>query len=167
MLGLIAGSAILWLLLSGHYSALLLSLGAASIGATVYVSHRLEIDDREGVPLHMLLRAPRYITWLFFQMAKSNLEVARRIIQPGRGYAPTMARLQPEQSTELGQTVLANSITLTPGTVTVALTNGVAEIHALTPKKAEKLMAGEMARHVRALETGHMPDKPATNAGSS
>ncbi|GAB3678243.1 Na+/H+ antiporter subunit E [Salinisphaera aquimarina] len=154
LLGLIVGLAALWLLLSGHYSPLLLGLGGLSCLFTAYICHRMRLIDAETVPLHMLHRLPGYLFWLGLEIAKSNWDVAQRILRPGRHISPTMITLRARQQSQLGQVIFANSITLTPGTVTVGLRGGVAEVHALTEDNARDMEGGEMDKRVRALESG-------------
>jgi multicomponent Na+:H+ antiporter subunit E len=110
------------------------------------------IVDNESVPLHMLWRLPGYTAWLGTEIARSNWDVAKRIVRPGRHISPTMVRLRARQSSELGQVIFANSITLTPGTVTVALGNGEAEVHALTRENAQDMEGGDMDQRVRRLD---------------
>ena len=114
------------------------------------------------MPLHLLPHAPGYVLWLGAEIAKSNWDVARRILKPERSISPTMITLHTGQATELGQVIYANSITLTPGTVTVGLRDGVAEVHALTRDNADDLEGGDMDRHVQALEnrSGIEPSEP-------
>lgn len=152
LLGLVVGLAGLWLLLSGHYTSLVMSLGAASCAVVVFLCHRMGLIDDESVPLHLLPRLPGYLLWLAAQIASSNWDVAWRIVRPGRRISPTMVNLHAHQRTQFGQVVYANSITLTPGTVTVGLRDGHAEVHALTRDNAEDLEAGSMDARACALE---------------
>lgn len=152
LLGLLVGLAALWLLLSGHYSTLLLELGAASCIVTALLCHRMGLIDEETVPLHLLPRLPGYLVWLGVEVAKSNWDVAQRIVRPGRQISPTMVTVRARQRSELGQVLFANSITLTPGTVTVGLQDGIAEVHALTEDNAHDIETGEMAQRVCTLE---------------
>lgn len=152
LLSLLVAMAGLWLLLSGLYKPMLLGLGAASCVVVVALCRRMGIADAESLPLRQLHTLPLYWLWLLKEIAKSNLDVAMRILRPGRHIAPTMVRLRAHQSSELGQVIFANSITLTPGTLTVHLTDGIAEVHALTRESAQEIEGGEMDRRVRALE---------------
>jgi multicomponent Na+:H+ antiporter subunit E len=152
LLGLIIGAAALWLLLSGHYTPMVLGLGAFSCLFCAYVCHRMGIVDSESVPLHMLARLPLYALSLGCEIAKSNWDVAKRIVLPGRRISPTIVRLRARQSSELGQVIFANSITLTPGTVTVALRDGDAIVHAISEENAQDMEGGDMDQRVRMLE---------------
>ncbi len=154
LLGLLVGSAGLWLLLSGHYTPLLLSLGAASCAVVALLCWRMRIVDEETAPLHLLPRLPGYCLWLGAEIAKSSLSVARCIVMPSMPISPTMIRVTAHQETDFGQMTYGNSVTLTPGTVTVSLENGQMEVHALTQDNADEIETGGMDRRVRALEGG-------------
>lgn len=161
LLGLFVGLAILWLLLSGHYTPLLLGLGTLSCALAAWLCHRLGIISGETVPLELLPRLPGYLLWLFWQILKSNVDVAIRILRPGRHISPTMVRLTARQHTALGQTIFANSVTLTPGTITVGLQQGQAEVHALCETSPEDLEGGHIDQRVRRLETPLSDQSPA------
>ncbi len=152
LLGLIVGLATLWLLLSGHYTSPILSFGAASCAAVAWLCWRLRIVDYETVPLHLLLRFPAYFAWLVIEIAKSSLSVARCIVMPSMRISPTVIRVTAHQKTDFGQMTYGNSITLTPGTVTVSLENGQMEVHALTRDNADDIETGGMDRRICALE---------------
>lgn len=149
----IAALAALWLLLSGHYNALLLSLGAASVLFVTWLNARMELDDHEVHPYH--LHAPavlRYLPWLAKEVVMSALDVSRRVLSSDMGLNPQVLHLPVSQRTDVGRTVYANSITLTPGTVSIDLSDTHVEVHALTPAGADSLASGDMDRRVAALE---------------
>lgn len=154
LLGLIVGLATLWLLLSGHYAPLTLTLGAFSCVFSVWLCHRLDLINAETVPVHLLPRLPHYVIWLTGQIAQSNLDVARRLLLGRRTISPRTVIIDTQIHDPLGQTILANSITLTPGTVTVSLEDGEAIVHALTREGAAEIEAGTMATRVAQLENG-------------
>lgn len=142
----------LWLLLSGHYNPLLIGFGIFSSVLVVLLARRMRIIDPEGHPIHLGLGAATYWPWLLLEIVKSNIDVARRILDPSLPISPTMIRVKAGQRTELGQVVYANSITLTPGTVSIELEDGMIDVHALTAEGAESLLEGEMDRRVTAME---------------
>lgn len=154
LLGLIAGLAVLWLLLSGHYAPLTLTLGAASCVFVVWLCWRLGVVNNESVPIELLPRLPRYIAWLGVQIARSNLDVAMRLLRGRAAISPQTVVVDTRTHDPLGQAILANSITLTPGTVTVGLEDGEAIVHALTREGAADIEAGTMAKRVARLENG-------------
>ena len=144
--------ATLWLLMSGHYDALLLSLGAIAVGFVVAVSARLRIIDRESVPLHLVPRMPTYAVWLLKEIVVSNLAVARRILSPRLRIAPSVIRVPGDQPDDVGRALYANSITLTPGTITAGVDGDDFTIHALVREGADDVEAGDMNRRVTLFE---------------
>lgn len=137
-----------WLLLSGHFEPLLLGLGVISCIVVVLIARRMEVLDREGHPIHLMRGAFGYWPWLLWEIVKSNVDVARRILRPSLPISPTLVRLTPTQKSDLGLVVYANSITLTPGTITIDVEPGSLLVHAIAREGAESLAAGEMDRRV-------------------
>jgi len=146
----------LWLLLSGFFKTLLISLGLASVIAVVWIAHRMDVIDHEGHPIHLTLRALLYWPWLIVEIIKANIDVARAIVRRRMPVNPSVIEVKATQETELGQVIYANSITLTPGTVTIDIDKDIMIVHALTRNAAEALESGDMDRRVTALEA-HPP----------
>ena len=147
----------LWLLLSGFFdNLLLLSFGALSCTLVVFVAWRVETVDPEEQPLRLRF-SPQiflYWPWLLWQVVLANIDVAKRILDPELPISPTLIKLKPSQRSDLGRVIYANSITLTPGTVTTSLSGDSLEVHALTREGADALLAGDMDRRVTGLERG-------------
>jgi len=147
--------AALWLVLSGHYNALMLALGAGSVALCVWLAQRMGVFDEEVHPAHFqLLALLSYWAWLLGQIVRSALDVARRVLDPSLPIDPVVVTLPVAQSTEMGRTTYANSITLTPGTVCLDVYEDTLRVHALTGEAASALRKGEMNRRVAALEQG-------------
>lgn len=142
----------LWLLLSGHYVPLLLGLGAASVLLVVALAHRMDAIDHERVPIRLGPRLLIYWIWLAKEIAKANLAVIRLILARRPALSPTLFWSQPLQRTDVGRVTYANSITLTPGTVSVAVEDGRLLVHALTREGAADIETDEMNRRVARLE---------------
>jgi multicomponent Na+:H+ antiporter subunit E len=143
-----------WLAWSGHTEPLILALGAGSLTFVVWLSVRMKVADAEGVPLGLnYLRVLRYLGWLAVEIGKSNLDVARRVLTPGPlPISPRLIRVPASQRTELAQVIYANSITLTPGTVSVDVAGGEILVHALHADAAAGLESGSMDRKCAELE---------------
>lgn len=142
-----------WLLLSGYFTPFLIAAGAASALAVVAFSRRLDILDREGHPHHLLQRAVfSYWPWLAKEIVKSAWDVTRRVVDPRLPISPAMVRFAPSQQSELGLVIHANSITLTPGTISVEVAPGEFLVHALTAAGGASLAGSEMDRRVTRLE---------------
>lgn len=152
-LALVIFLAALWLLLSGYLKGLLLMFGVVSVLLVLGLAARMQVVDHEGHPYHLKpLQVLRYWGWLLVEIVKSNLDVSKRILLPSAPIDPELLRVRTSQSTGVGQVIYANSITLTPGTVSVDLEGQHIEVHALTRETADALRGGEMDRRVTALE---------------
>lgn len=143
---------LLWIVLSGYFQPLLLVLGVVSTLIVLFIALRMEVVDRESHPVHLTLRLPLYWLWLLWEIVKSNVVVARLIWSPSLPISPTVFQVPTSQKSQLGQVVYANSITLTPGTVSMTLENNQVRVHALTEDIAKDLQTGTMDRRVTALE---------------
>ena len=106
------------------------------------------VADQEGHPLHLTWGALIYWPWLLVEIVKANIDVVRRVLSPSLPVSPTMLRVKASQKSDLGQVIYANSITLTPGTISVDVANGEILVHALSREGAEDLVGGEMDRRV-------------------
>ena len=144
---------VLWLLLSGHFAEpLLLGLGLASVVLTLVISHRMGVTDKEGHPVHLAIRGLIYWPWLIKEIVLANIDVAKAILGLTDDVRPSVFKIKASQTSDLGKTIYANSITLTPGTVAIALEGDDLTIHALTPGAAAGLATGEMDRRASKLE---------------
>ena len=141
---------VIWLLLSGHYDPLLLTLGILSCITCLYVTWKAKFIDEEGLPLHLLFRLPIYTLWLFKEIIKANFDTAKIIILNNPD--PQNFRVKSSQKTEAGKVTYANSITLTPGTVTTVLDGDILEVHALSSDMADDVKSGVMDKKVSWLE---------------
>ena len=152
VLALAVGVTVFWFLSSGYFQVLILSLGAVSSLSVLWIAHRMDVVDHESHPIHMVPKGVFYYPWLFWEIAKANWDVAKAIIAGESAYEPKVMTLKASQHSDVGLVTYANSITLTPGTVTLAVENDTFEIHALTRDAAEGLESGDMDRRASALE---------------
>jgi len=142
-----------WILMSGYFTPFLLGLGVASVIAVTWLARRMEVADREGHPAHLrLVAVVAYWLWLFREIWRSGLQVARIILDPRLPISPTLVRFRPAQQTAVGLATHANSITLTPGTITVQANHHEFLVHALTRDGAAGVVESEMNRRVREFE---------------
>jgi multicomponent Na+:H+ antiporter subunit E len=141
-----------WLTLSGYLEPFLVSAGAASAAGVVWLAHRMALIDHEGHPIHLRGRILTYLPWLFKEIAKSAWDVTKIIVNPRLPVTPAMIRVKASQRTSVGVVAYANSITLTPGTISVEVSDGTILVHALTKEGAESLATGYMDRRVLRFE---------------
>lgn len=141
-----------WLALSGHYTAMLVTAGACSAALCVYAAARMKIVDHEGHPVHLLVPAARYYPWLIVEILKSAWAVTKASLDPRLPISPTLTRVHASQKTPEGVATYANSITLTPGTITVGVKAHELTVHALVQDGARDLEAGGMDAKVKQFE---------------
>lgn len=143
---------IFWLILSGHYTPFLLVIGIISCVFIVILVVKMEILDDEALPIKFLFSAIKYWPWLFGQIIQSALNVAKIIINPNLPITPTMIKIKPLQETDVGVVTFANSITLTPGTISVEIDNDNILVHAITRDNAFDLEQGVMNQKCKRFE---------------
>ena len=159
-IGLTIALVAIWLGWSGIFEPLLLSFGVVSIVLSVYVTASLESLDNEGQPIQWSTKLLWYVPWLLKEILVANLDVMKRVIRPHLDresgvISPTWVKVAAPQKTRLGLTLFANSITLTPGTVSVDSGDGYIWVHALSREGAESLLGddgGEMGRMASKME---------------
>jgi multicomponent Na+:H+ antiporter subunit E len=141
-----------WIALSGHYTPMLLTAGVASAVVCVLAAIRMRAVDTEGHPIELLWGAVTYWPWLAVEITKSAWTVTKIILHPRLPISPTMTVVRASQRTRVGVATYANSITLTPGTITVGVNGNDLTIHALVRDGALDLEAGGMDRRVSRFE---------------
>ena len=143
---------VFWLVLSGYFTPFLMSAGAACAIAVVWFARRMDVIDAEGHPVQLGWRIVAYWAWLSKEIVKSAWEVSRIIVNPRLPISPTLVSFKPSQKTTVGLVIHANSITLTPGTITIDAGKDEFLVHALTRAGAEGATTGDMDRRVSACE---------------
>ena len=141
-----------WMLLSGHFAPFLLAMGVLSAIAVAMLGRRMDLVDHEGHPIQLSWRLIFYWPWLFKEIALSAWSVSCVILNPRLPISPTLVRAKTSQKTAVGLVTYANSITLTPGTISVDVSRGEILVHALTREAADGLLEGEMDRRVSRFE---------------
>ena len=148
-----------WVILSGHFTPFLLISGAVCAALTVAITLRMDLLDRRRDFLGRVWRLPFYWLWLAGQIILWALIVSRKVLAPRRDIDPVLERVPSSQRSDLGRVMYANSITLTPGTLSTDVREGEIEVHALTQAAMEDLKSDDMDRRVSATEAA--PHKPA------
>ena len=138
----------LWLLLSGKLDPFHIGVGVAAVLFLLWQAAGLQPLEAGGAPRLRIGRLLLYSAWLGGQMVLSAVYVARVIIHPRRHLNPRLVEMRVDQPSLVSRVLLANSITLTPGTLTVDLDRDRYIVHALTARTAAELLAGGMARRV-------------------
>jgi multicomponent Na+:H+ antiporter subunit E len=140
-----------WLVLSGHFTLLLLSFGVLSALLVTWFVRRMDKTDSEQGNFYPSVKLLAYFGWLLWSVVKANIDVTRRIWDPTLPIKPNWTRLDTKVSTPMEKTLYANSITLTPGTLTTDVGEDHFMIHALSQEGIDELREGEMERRIRRL----------------
>ncbi len=144
---------IFWLLLSGMYTPFLMLSGLGSAVVVTMIARRMDLVDHEGHPIELGWRPfLSYWPWLIKEIWFSGWDVTKRILSRRIPISPTIVEFTPTQRTDLGLVIHANSITLTPGTISLEVQPGRFLIHALTKEGAAGLEGSEMDRRCTELE---------------
>lgn len=146
---------IAWLLWSGHYtleSPLIASFGAASCVGVFLLSRRMQRFAPTGIRKTLGWRTLGYPLWIAWEILKANLTVARIVLTPRMPISPCVIRVPATQHSEGARVLFANSITLTPGTISMDVGEDHVIVHALTRDIADSLLSGEMDATLTSME---------------
>lgn len=146
-----------WLLWSGHFdNPFLIGLGVLSCLGCLYLGLRMQIIDEEGAPAQLGIRPfTQYAPWLIKEIIVSNWQVAKIVISPRMPLKRNLVTVSANQQSPLGKVIFANSITLTPGTVSVEMLGDKIRVHALSLEEAADDMSGDMNDRVCRLEKSY------------
>ncbi|MEM1298732.1 MAG: Na+/H+ antiporter subunit E [Pseudomonadota bacterium] len=145
-----------WLALSGHYAWWLLAFGAVLSVLVVVFCLSKGIADAEGAPYGLVPRGLIYWPWLLWQIVLSGLRVTRLILDPKLPISPTLVKVDAQQRSAVGLVTYANSITLTPGTISIEASEKgrCIWVHAIEREGADGFADDEMNARVAWFE-GH------------
>lgn len=136
---------VFWAMLSGKFDSFHLTLGVICSIIIAYLTYNLLFANvRVGDTRVIVQRFLRYIPWLLYQIVLANFHVAYLALSPKMPVDPQIMRFDTKLESDISWVTLANSITLTPGTITMDIRNGEFFVHALSKKVADDLNTGEM-----------------------
>ncbi len=147
---------LLWLVFSGKFDALHLGYGVLSIVLVTVMCRGLlagpeDRPENEVLPRIAWGRLLLYPFWLLWQILLANLQVAAIIVHPRLPIDPVMLEFRSGLQSDLARVTLGNSITLTPGTLTVRIEGDHFLVHTLHPRLAGGLLDGSMQHQVAAV----------------
>lgn len=140
-----------WLLWSGFYKPLLIGLGIFSCILSLWLAQRTDFF-RHAIELKSLLRLPSFWWWLLIEIFKSSIDVAKVVLTPSLPIKPELVEFTSAETSDAGKVILGNSITLSPGTVTIEISDEHLLVHCLTETSAAGLKSGEPSRRAAKLE---------------
>ncbi|MEM9060390.1 MAG: Na+/H+ antiporter subunit E [Pseudomonadota bacterium] len=147
-----------WLALSGHYQWWLVAFGAVLSILVVVFCLGKRVTDPEGFPFELIPRGMVYWPWLLWQILLSGLRVTRLILSPSLPISPTLVKVAAKEQTAVGLVTYANSITLTPGTISIEASERgrCIWVHAIERAGAEGFEEDEMNQNVAWFEQGQV-----------
>jgi multicomponent Na+:H+ antiporter subunit E len=154
---LFGGLLVFWLVLSGQWDPLFIGMGVVAAAVVTYLTHGLVAAGMRGggVPLRMvplcLLRYVRYLLWLLGRMVVASVQIAWFVLHPRLPADPTVVRIPTTLKSRPARAIVANSITLIPGTLTIDLRDDEYVVHAFVPRSADDLISGVLQSRVGAI----------------
>lgn len=144
---------IFWGVNSQYYSGFQLSLGLGSIALVMLLTHKMKLIDHESQPLHLLTRILPFYAWLIKEIVLGSLYVLKTILQGKQALSPKIITIKLDFKDDISTVIFANSITLTPGTLSLGFKNDSIQVHALTKELAQELLSGQLASKIKRLES--------------
>lgn len=141
----------LWVLLSGHFSALLLTFGAVSVAISVWLTHHLHPVDDVSHPFEHLFKLLGFWIKLGGKIFHANIDVCARILG-FKPVTPHIVQINIEKMNELEKVTYANAITLTPGSASLHIQNNALWVHTISKEGAQAILDDEIGEI--------MPDLP-------
>ena len=143
---------VFWIMLSGEFDILLLVSAAISSALVAYFTHGIFMENVGKKHIYFILAFLGYIPWLLWQVIVANVEVAYLVLHPRLPIDPDLFKVKTALKDEMCLTILGNTITLTPGTVTVDINENELLIHAISKKHAADIIDRTIEKKVLKLE---------------
>lgn len=152
---------ILWIIMSGFFDAFHLVLGGLMSLLLAHFSWDLLFENTKmpfSKRISEIFRFTNYVFWLLYQIVLANLHVARLVLDPKLPINPKIIRVPTKLKKDVSFVTYANSITLTPGTITIGVERDYLLVHAIDDKVADDLFSGAMEQRIaRVFEVDEKP----------
>jgi multicomponent Na+:H+ antiporter subunit E len=153
----------LWLILSGVYDIFHISMGILSVLFVLLFNGSirrvvLSPDDRQGEERVRVGKFLLFCAWLLWEIIVSSVQVAAIVLRPKLRIAPHLLRFRTRLPNLTAKIILGNSITLTPGTVTIEIKNDEFFVHVLTRATGASLVDGTMPKKVAKIFGNEQPE---------
>ena len=147
---------IFWLLLSGHYDLMHISFGIFSVILVIIINyplrrHLFAMEEHSDAWKLSLLRLIFYIPWLLWQIVIASVQVAYVVLHPKCPIDPALLRFRTSLGNLSSKVILGNSITLTPGTITLEIEKDEFLVHALMDISSTGIIDGTLPGQVAKL----------------
>ncbi len=156
----IAVLTLLWVLLAGSLRQdELIAAGVAAVLVTLIAGPRLAVLSGVRLTLLAPLYLLSYLGTFFLALIRANLDMARRVLSPSLPIRPAVVEVETRLKSPLGRMLLANSITLTPGTLSIDIQGDRILVHWIDCppgtdlKAATRAISETFERHIRGFLT--------------
>jgi multicomponent Na+:H+ antiporter subunit E len=143
-----------WLLLSGHYDPLFVTMGVVSAAATTWFGASLlerSVGPATAHPRIHLFWLLVFVVWLVGKMVVGAIQVARIVLDPRFPPRPGVTQFRTQLSTPAARSMLANAITLVPGTITLEMEGDLLTVHSFIPDSVTDLADGTTQNRIAAV----------------
>jgi multicomponent Na+:H+ antiporter subunit E len=143
-----------WLLLSARFDAVFLGMGIASAALVAWLTNplveRVLGPDLGGprVVVRRMYRYAVYVGWLVARIVPAGLQVAYYVLHPRLPIDPGVLRFRTTLRSPIARAILANSITLVPGTMTLEVDGDEFAVHAFIPSAADDLASAVLQNRI-------------------
>ncbi len=146
----------IWIIFSGLFDAFHTTLGLISAAFVTLISSEFFFADRSagvGARIQQIIRLPIYLLWMLYQILLSNIHILKLALSPGdlEEVEPSLIRVKTNLKTDFGKWMLANSITLTPGTITIDIEGDELLIHSISKATSAGVEDDSMERKIAAI----------------
>jgi len=159
-----------WVLFSEHYQLKYIIIGLCSSALVTYLTHDLIYNPQSKTSKYNIklifptsFNLLKYTFWLILAIIKANIQIAMIIIKPNMPIDPGLVQFETSLRRKVSLVTLANSITLTPGTITVELRNYTYLVHYLVRESAGDLETGLMQRKIGFVFSDNIDSPPKCN----
>jgi len=143
---------IFWFMLSGHFSVIIVTSAVIYALIAAYFTHDYFIEKISFAGIKRIFKFIAYLPWLFWEIIMANLQVAYIVLSPKMPISPELVETETDLKTDYGKTALGNSITLTPGTVTIEIENSKILVHAITKEHAQDIRNKDIEKKILRIE---------------
>lgn len=152
---------VFWYIMSGFFDITHTLMGILSVGIVMAVNYKFKAhsffeDETDVIKDLRLFYAPYYFGWLMVQIVISGVHVAKILLSPSLPIKTSMVKFKVDFPNPHCKMILGNSITLTPGTLTVDIRGDEFIVHAISPVSFEGIASDSMPQQVLKLFTNEM-----------
>ncbi len=145
-----------WYIMSGFFDVTHSLMGVVSVGIVMAVNYKLKAhsyfaDESDVIKDLRVFYVPYYFLWLLVQIVVSGIQVAKILLTPSLPIQTSVVKFKVNFPNAHCKMILGNSITLTPGTLTVDIEGDEFTVHAISPVSFEGIASDEMPQMVLKL----------------